>query len=124
MPQESKRTKMVHVYAPQPGAFRVEFVRPTMRTYDDGLEAEVPDSERRVLAEHDFVAGEKLPGGPVTISTYGELVDLLFACGDDAEKRDDARIEKQANEKRAMLERYLREKVGGRGAAAPAKGAS
>jgi hypothetical protein len=81
MPTDHKRTKTIHIYTPRAQSYRVEILRELIRTYENGDSLSIPSGERRVQREFATLAPLQLPTGPVTISTYADLADVLSACG-------------------------------------------
>jgi hypothetical protein len=80
MPTDTKRSKMVHVYTPSGGDYRIEVERETRRAYDNGDSIPLPDGDRLVRRLLSEIASDTVPGGPVTITTYDDLRILISEC--------------------------------------------
>lgn len=88
MPSDNRRTKMIHIYTPHAGVYRLEIERETIRTYENADAIPVPALNRNVHRTAEAIADQALPGGPVTISTFGELQALISSAADALEAED------------------------------------
>lgn len=100
MATDAKRTKMIHIYTPKNGRYRLEIERETIRTYENGDTMAVGETRlvHRVLADLG-----PLPIQPVMIETYDDLRAVIAACADALAEQDDiARAAESA--RRAAIE--------------------
>lgn len=97
MPTDLRRTKGIHIYSPHGEGYRVEVLRELIRTYENGDSLAVPSGERRIERMFAELAEQTLPGGPVTLTTYSDLQNLLSACATAiADEFEAAAIARQA----------------------------
>ncbi len=90
MPIDTNRTKMIHIYAPLGGPYRIEIDRETRREYENGDNVAVAGGNRSVNVPFPAIAAAPLPGGPVTLATYEDLRALLASCADGFAEADEA----------------------------------
>jgi hypothetical protein len=90
-PADLSRTYGLHIYTPLGTDYRIEVEREDVRTYENGDKARVGSS--RVLRNLSALVAKPLPGGPVTLSTYGELAALISAAASELAAEDKAAAE-------------------------------
>lgn len=90
MATDNQRTKMVHIYTPHTGNYRFEIEREVVRTYENGDALQVPGLERLVHRQLADLAAQNVPGGPVTVTTYGDLAELIRTCAAALAAEDEA----------------------------------
>lgn len=93
MATDQKRTKGIHLYTPADGVARLDIEREVLRTYENGDRVQVRGSGKSVSRPLADIETNPLPGGEVTLRTYGDLLGLLLsACSDELESARDAEI--------------------------------
>lgn len=102
MPTDTRRTARITIITPVGEPYRFLINRETRRVYDDG--ASVLVDEGRVARELPDLAGQTLPGGPVTVTTYTDLQAVISACCAALEAEDIAQREAEAAERAAREE--------------------
>ncbi len=80
MPSDSQRTYGIHIYTPRGEDPRIEVLRETVRTYENGDKVRIAESRlSRSLSE---IATEGVPAGPVTVANFTDLRNLIAAAAD------------------------------------------
>lgn len=94
MPTKTIRTARITFQTPTIGPKTFEALREQVHTYDDGQT--YSREARPVRREVDAVAASALPGGPFTVSTFGELFDVLSVATAAFEAEDVSALAKEA----------------------------
>lgn len=106
MPTETKHTTAIHVYFSGGRAARLEAERHAVLFDAAENPFPVPGSARCITRDFAEVHADELPGGPVTLSTYADLVQLLERCGEHFETYF-ATAEKERAEKSAAVQKQV-----------------
>ncbi len=87
MPTITNRTWRLQAFTDRGADPRVEFLRERVKEYEDG--GTIRESLPSVIRSLADIADQPLPDGPVTISTFGELIELVAASGHHFSDEDD-----------------------------------
>lgn len=85
---DTKRNRMIHVY----GTERLEIERETIRRYENGDEVVRPTKVGVVNRKLSALSARPVPGAPVQVATYSDLLALLGACADALANEEEARV--------------------------------